>query len=64
MSKNRKSKDIRKQIWEKFGWSMRVWASRRGLKPHDLYNFLYGKAGRKTSKRIVEMLQKDGISRS
>ena len=55
------SKAIKKRVYEKFGWKMTFWAKRRGFTQWQVYDFFRGKAGRDTSRRLVEALRRDGV---
>ena len=54
-------KQIIKSVYDKFGWHMSRWAKERGFTAFQVYDFLRGRAGQKTRKKIIEALKKDGI---
>jgi len=49
--------EIRKKIREKFGWSIREWAKRRGFNYQVVYFALKGDRKRAGGRRMMEILE-------
>lgn len=52
---------VKKRVYERFGWHLTFWAKQRGFSQYQVYDFLRGKAGKRTSRRILEALRQDNI---
>ena len=52
---------IKSKIYSKYGWKLSYWAKKKGFSPWQVYDFLRGKAGKRTSKRILNALKQDRI---
>jgi len=53
---------IRKEIYEKFGWTLKEWAKRRGLSYWAVYDLLRGKTqGKRVGKarEVLKALEED-----
>jgi hypothetical protein len=52
---------IKSKIYSKYGWKLSYWAKKRGFSPWQIYDYLRGRCGVKTAKRITDALKQDGI---
>ena len=59
--RNKIHKALRKAIWKRYGYSVRMWSIRHGFRLHTMQDYIRGKAGPELAERIERELRKNDL---